>query len=208
MFTGLIEDIGQIVEVENLQGSKKFSVKVNLPLDDIKIGASVAINGACQTVIEKKGNILTFLAMGETLNRTNFGAFKKGDNVNLERAMALGDRLDGHLVGGHIDCTARVSAIQYDGVAKIFSFKCNTDLIVEKGSIAINGISLTVSGVSAENFSVSILPHTFEHTNLKYLKLGDCVNIEYSLIGKYIKKFTENSKKSKITKEFLIENGF
>lgn len=208
MFTGLIEDIGQITVITDISGGKIFSVQTGICTDEIKIGASIAINGTCQTVIKKDKNILTFEAMNETISRTNLSSFKKGDFVNLERAMTLNSRLDGHLVTGHIDCTAKLLSIQNDGVAKIFKFECNTNLIAEKGSISINGISLTVCGVSDDNFDVSVLPFTLDNTNLKYLRQSDLVNIEYSIVAKYIQKFTKPDKKSKITKEFLIENGF
>lgn len=208
MFTGLIEDIGQISEISNEINGKLISVETNLCTDEIKIGDSISINGACQTVIKKSGKVLTFEAMRETIERTCFNCFKKGDFVNIERAMSLNSRLDGHLVSGHIDCTAKLLTVKEDGLSKIFQFGCNTELIVEKGSVAINGISLTVSKITKDYFEVSVLPHTFNNTNLKYLKQNDLVNIEYDMVGKYIKKFTASPEKSKITKEFLLENGF
>lgn len=208
MFTGLIEDIGKISEISASRNGKRFSVEVNLPISEIKIGDSISINGACQTVVLIQDNKLYFEAMTETLNRTNFNNFKKGDIVNVERAMQISSRLDGHLVSGHIDCTSKLIDIKDDGMAKVFKFEADADLIVEKGSISVNGISLTVSKLDKNWFEVSILPHTLENTNLKALNVGDFVNIEYDMIGKYIKKFTTKEKESKITREFLIENGF
>ena len=208
MFTGLVQDLGCIKEVINLSGGKIFSLEVNLCTDEIKKGDSIAINGACLSVIKKEGKILSFEAMNETLRLTNLAFLKKGDFVNVELAMKLSDRLDGHLVSGHIDRVAKLNSIKNDGVAKIFNFECDTDLIVKKGSISVNGISLTVSEVNEKNFEVSILPETFNNTNLKYLKINDIVNIEYDMVAKYIKKFFEQKKESKITEEFLIENGF
>lgn len=208
MFTGLIEDLGKVKEIVNQNGGKLFLIELGLDCSDIKIGDSISINGACQTVIKKDGSLLTFEAMAETINRTNFNYLKIGDFVNIERAMKINSRLDGHLVSGHIDCISKLNSIKDEGVAKIFNFRGDTALIVEKGSISINGISLTVSKVSDNNFEVSILPYTFQNTNLKYLKQNDVVNIEYDMVAKYIKKFTENKKESKITKEFLLENGF
>lgn len=208
MFTGLVQDLGCIKEVINLSGGKIFSLEVNLCTDEIKKGDSIAINGACQSVIKKEGKILSFEAMNETLRLTNLAFLKKGDFVNVELAMKLSDRLDGHLVSGHIDRVAKLNSIKNDGVARIFNFECDTDLIVKKGSISVNGISLTVSEVNEKNFEVSILPETFNNTNLKYLKINDIVNIEYDMVAKYIKKFFEQKKESKITEEFLIENGF
>lgn len=208
MFTGLVQDLGCIKEVINLSGGKIFSLEVNLCTDEIKKGDSIAINGACQSVIKKENNTLYFEAMNETLRLTNLAFLKKGDFVNVELAMKLSDRLDGHLVSGHIDTKAKLNSIKNDGVAKIFNFECDTDLIVKKGSIAVNGVSLTVVGTGVNNFEVSILPETFNNTNLKYLKINDIVNIEYDMVAKYIKKFFEQKKESKITEEFLIENGF
>ena len=208
MFTGLVQDLGCIKEVINLSGGKIFSLEVNLCTDEIKKGDSIAINGACQSVIKKEGKILSFEAMNETLRHTNLAFLKKGDFVNVELAMKLSDRLDGHLVSGHIDRVAKLNSIKNDGVAKIFNFECDTDLIVKKGSIAVNGVSLTVVETGVNNFEVSILPETFNNTNLKYLKINDIVNIEYDMVAKYIKKFFEQKKESKITEEFLIENGF
>ena len=208
MFTGLVQDLGCIKEVINLSGGKIFSLEVNLCTDEIKKGDSIAINGACQSVIKKEGKILSFEAMNETLRLTNLAFLKKGDFVNVELAMKLSDRLDGHLVSGHIDRVAKLNSIKNDGVARIFNFECDTDLIVKKGSIAVNGVSLTVVETGVNNFEVSILPETFNNTNLKYLKINDIVNIEYDMVAKYIKKFTEQKKESKITEEFLIENGF
>ena len=208
MFTGLIEDLGKIDDIKDVQNGKILTVETSLPLDEIQTGASISINGACQTVISKGDKTLSFEAMRETVSRTNFSLLKKGDYVNLERAMTLNSRLDGHIVSGHIDNTAKLIQIKNDGIAKIFKFECDTDLIVEKGSISINGISLTVSFVDDNYFEVSILPLTLDKTNLKFLKQNDLVNIEYDMVGKYIKKFTEKEKTSKITREFLIENGF
>lgn len=208
MFTGLIEDLGKISDIKDIKNGKLLTVETNLPVCEIKIGDSISINGVCQTVVSKNGNELSFEAMRETISRTNFNFLKKSDFVNLERAMALNSRLGGHLVSGHVDRIAELTQIKDDGLSKIFKFECDTDLIVEKGSISINGISLTVSYVDNNSFEVSILPLTLENTNLKFLKQNDFVNIEYDMIGKYIKKFTNPEKKSRITREFLIENGF
>lgn len=208
MFTGLIEDIGHIKKIKSSAGGKILCVGVNFDTSDIKIGDSISINGACQTVIKIENKILTFEAMNETIRRTNFSILKEGDFVNVERAMKLNSRLDGHLVSGHIDTTSKLIETKKDGVATVFKFECETDLIIEKGSISINGISLTISSVGVNYFEVSILPHTLENTNLKYLKQNDLVNIEYDMVAKYIQKFATPKKESKITKEFLIENGF
>ena len=146
--------------------------------------------------------------MKETLNLTNLKNLKKGDIVNLERAMKLNSRLDGHLVSGHIDTTATVKAINNDGFSKRVEFDCDSNLIILKGSICVNGVSLTVSKILSCGFEVSLIPATTENTNLNHIKTGDIVNIEYDLIGKYIKKFVGSGSKTPITEDFLKENGF
>ncbi len=211
MFTGLIEDTGTVKDIKETSGGKEISVSVNFDTQEIKTGESIAVDGACLSVISKNGQILTFEMMNETVAKTCFNKLQKGSLVNMERAMKLNSRLDGHLVSGHIDTTARVLKITPDGISKIIRFEADTELIVNKGSVSINGISLTVSNViggECGGFEVSVLPQTFDRTNLKYLKQNDFVNIEYDMIAKYIKKFTSKEDKSKITKEFLIENGF
>ncbi len=208
MFTGLIEDIGKIYKIETLNQGKRFFIELSMDTFEIKIGDSISINGACQTVTEKNGKILTFEAMFETLKRTNFNCLKKGDFVNIERAMLLNSRLDGHLVSGHVDLTAKLKHIKEEGIAKVFGFESDTSLLVEKGSVSINGVSLTVSGLYESGFEVSLLPHTLKNTNFKYLKINDYVNIEFDMISKYVKKILKKDEKSKITEEFLIENGF
>ncbi len=205
MFTGLIEKIAIVENLSINSLGAKLLVKANFP--DTKIGDSIAINGVCLTVCEIKGDILTFDIMKQTLNNSNLGNLKKGDFVNLERAMSATSRFDGHFVSGHIDCTAKIKSIAQDGFSKRIQFECNSDLIIEKGSIAINGVSLTVSNLFDYGFEVSLIPQTLEKTNLNTLKIGDSVNIEYDVIGKYIHKFT-TKKESKITLEFLKENGF
>lgn len=207
MFTGLVEKVSK---VENLVFSE-LGAKVFFESDfaDVKIGDSIAINGVCLTVTSIKNNIFSADIMKETLNVSNLKNLKKGDEINLERALRVNSRLDGHIVSGHIDTIACVRKIKQDGFSKRVVFDCNSDLIINKGSIAINGVSLTVSDVFEKSFEVSLIPTTLDKTNLKKLKIGDIVNIEYDLLGKYVHKFLSLDKeKSKITLEFLKENGF
>lgn len=206
MFTGLIEKVVHIKDISiDSKGAKIF---FEADFDDVKIGDSIAINGVCLTVVSICSNLICADVMKETLNVTNLKYLKPNDEINLERAMKLSDRLAGHIVSGHIDAVAKVKSIIQDGFSKRISFLADTDLIVNKGSIAINGTSLTVSSVFGDGFEVSLIPETIKNTNLKNLKNGDIVNIEYDLFAKYIKKFTKNEKKSDLTFEFLKENGF
>lgn len=205
MFTGLIEKIAIVENVQMTSLGAKLHIRANF--NDTKIGDSIAINGVCLTVCEIKDDILSFDVMKQSLSCSNLSNLKKGSFVNLERAMSANSRFDGHFVSGHIDCCAKVASIIQDGFSKRISFECNNELIIDKGSIAINGVSLTVSKVLNNGFEVCLIPKTLEKTNLQFLKVGDLVNIEYDVIGKYIQKFT-TKKESKITLEFLKENGF
>ena len=206
MFTGLVENVAKIenIKITNLGARVSFCADFN----EVKIGDSIAINGVCLTIVKIEQHTFFADIMKETLNLTNLKDLKAGCEINIERAMRLNDRLDGHIVSGHIDETAKVTLIKQDGFSKRMSFECNSELIIKKGSIAINGVSLTVTNVFDNGFEVSLIPATIENTNLKNLKVGDIVNIEYDLFAKYIQKFTQNKKESKITLEFLKENGF
>ena len=204
MFTGLIE---QTSKVENiLITSRGAKIVFCADFADVKKGDSIAVNGVCLSVTEIQNNKFSADIMKETLNLTNLKNLKKGDVVNLERAMSANSRFQGHIVSGHIDTIANVKNIIQDGFAIRMHFECNTDLIVKKGSIAINGVSLTVADVQNNDFEVSLIPETIKNTNLSNLKIGDIVNIEYDILAKYIQKFV--SPKHEITLEFLKENGF
>ena len=205
MFTGLVEKISKVNDISfNSNGAKIF---FEADFDDVKLGESIALNGVCLSVTSINNNIFCADVMNETLNISSLKNLKKGDEINLERAMKLSSRLDGHIVSGHIDCISKVKKITQDGFSKRIVFDCNTDLIIKKGSIAINGVSLTVSDVKDNEFEVSLIPQTLNDTNLKNLKIGDIVNIEYDLFAKYIQKFC-SKKQNNITLEFLRENGF
>ncbi len=210
MFTGLIETIGKVEVFSISTLGAKIKIKINNFCDfsDVKIGDSISINGVCLSVVSIDQPFFEAEVMKETLNVTNLKYLKKGDEVNLERALKINSRLDGHIVSGHIDLVAKVKSIKQEGFSKKIVFLCNSDLIIKKGSIAINGVSLTVSDIGVDFFEVSLIPETLKSTNLKNLKIGDIVNIEYDLFAKYIKKFVVGSKEEKITLEFLKENGF
>lgn len=205
MFTGLVENLSKIIDI-NLS-SKGATIKVENPFSDLVLGESIAINGACQTVVEFNSSYFVVEAMPTTLNLTNLKSLKKGDFVNLERAMRADGRFGGHIVSGHIDTTAKLISKRNDGISIIFAFECPTDKIVDKGSITINGISLTVSAVYDNKFEVSIIPHTLKNTNLSTLSVGEIANIEYDIIAKYLEKFS-SPKKTKLTEEYLKECGF
>jgi len=214
MFTGLIEETGKIKSVEKASNGTELTIASNLIAKECSIGDSVSLNGVCSTVMKKSGNSFSVEFSNHTLELTTFKNAKVGDILNLERAMKLSDRLNGHLVSGHVDGTAVVAAIS-DGE---FTFSADAKLmkyIVFKGSVAVNGISLTVSEIGEAAFSVEIIPHTLLHTNLKNLKVGAHVNIETDLIGKYIEKFlltndnVSNMKDCRsINEQFLYEKGF
>ncbi|MFH0931660.1 MAG: riboflavin synthase [Candidatus Zixiibacteriota bacterium] len=210
VFTGIIEEIGEIENISSGIKSKKLEIKAEKVLKDLKIGDSMNINGACQTVIEVKQNSFVVQAVEETLKKTNLGRLKKRDRVNLERALKLSDRLSGHLLSGHIDCTAEIKSINSAGDSLIYeiSFPLEyADLLVEKGSIAVEGISLTIAELKKSSFVVSVIPFTLKMTDLKEKKIKDIVNLEFDLLGKYVKRILESKEKeeSKINEEWLRE---
>lgn len=211
MFTGIIEEVGLIKEVKEKQDAKRFKISAEKILDDLKAGDSVSINGACQTVIEIGKNFFVVEAMRETLNRTNFGQLKVNEPVNLERSLKLSDRLGGHLVSGHIDCVGEILNVILHKDSHIFKIgfaKKYSPLVIEKGSITVEGISLTVIEAFENYFSVGIIPYTWENTNLKNKNVNDLVNLEFDLIGKYVQKVLNNKTESKITWEYLKEKGW
>lgn len=192
MFTGLIEELGKVQSLTGLGESYRLTVGAKKVLQDLAIGDSVAVNGACLTVVTKTDNAFTVDVMPETARRTVIGALHVGEGVNLERTLRFGDRLEGHLVAGHVEGVGRILHRQEDGNALVFRIGCDktlTHYIIEKGSVAVDGISLTVTAVEENSFSVSVIPHTAAVTTLGFKRVGDKVNIETDLIGKYIEKF-------------------
>jgi len=192
MFTGLIEDVGKITALRLRQGSAVLTVKTKLPLRKMALGASIAVNGACLTVVKKGLSTFTVDVSPETLRRTNLETLAVGSSVNLEQPMRLQDRLGGHLVTGHVDGIASVAGIKSKGEFSVFIFRISSSLsafFVSKGSVAVDGISLTVNDCAPNRFSVAIIPFTLQHTNLRDRRLGDKVNVETDLIGKYVNNF-------------------
>jgi len=196
MFTGLIEDVGTIGGLRLQQKSAVLTVKTKLPVRSMARGASVAVNGACLTVVKKGLRSFTVDVSPETLQRTSLETLTVGSMVNLERSMRLADRLGGHLVTGHVDGVGAVAAIERQGEFTISTFEVPAPLgalLVPKGSVAVDGISLTVNVCRKQRFSVAIIPFTLRHTNLRARRVGDKVNIETDLIGKYVQSFMRQS---------------
>jgi riboflavin synthase len=192
MFTGLIEDVGKIAALRLRNSSAVVTVRTKLPVGKMTMGASVAVNGACLTVVKKLKNAFTVDISPETLACTDLGALKPGSLVNLEQPMRLNERLGGHLVTGHVDGVGTVAAIEKQGDFTIFTFRVAKELgrlLVSKGSVAVDGISLTVNQCRRQRFAVAIIPFTLQHTNLQGRRVGDKVNIETDLIGKYVHNF-------------------
>lgn len=187
MFTGIIEETGTVKSV----GGGKINISAKTVLEGTKVGDSIAVNGVCLTVTSMSDSNFTADVMNETLNRSSLGYLKSGSKVNLERAMSAEGRFGGHIVSGHIDGTGIISKLEDDGNAVWVYIKASTDilnLIIEKGSIAIDGISLTVAKISNEDFAVCVIPHTGKETTLLSKKTGDIVNLENDVIGKYVQK--------------------
>ena len=192
MFTGLIDDVGKVAALSWKNGAAVLSVKTKLPMRGMPLGASIAVNGACLTVVKKLKGAFTVDVSPETLARTNMRELSVGSLVNLEQPMRLQERLGGHLVTGHVDGKGEIATIGQQGEFTIFRFRVApalARLLVSKGSVAVDGISLTVNDCRRNEFSVAIIPFTLRHTNLQGRRVGDKVNIETDLIGKYVHSF-------------------
>ena len=215
MFTGIVEEKGSVRYMQLTGESGVLAVKAKKVLERTKIGDSIAVNGVCLTVTSLQPDGFTADVMAETMNRSSLGLLQPGSRVNLERAMPADGRFGGHIVAGHVDGTGTIVKIEKDETAVWYRIEAAPEVlryIVEKGSITIDGISLTVATVSDTDFQVSIIPHTQANTVLSDRKTGDVVNLETDIIGKYVEKLLQPQKtpekESKITLEFLAENGF
>lgn len=211
MFTGIIEEIGTVRRIEHGAKGARLTIQAKTVLEDTKIGDSIATNGVCLTVVSMTGDSFSADVMAESLRRSSLGTLQGGSPVNLERAMAANGRFGGHIVSGHIDGTGTIASQKREDNAVWIKIKTPAPLlryIVEKGSIAIDGVSLTVAAVTDTDFSVSIIPHTGAQTILLGKKPGDPVNLECDVIGKYVEKLTAPHKTGGISTNFLAENGF
>ena len=211
MFTGLIAELGKVEDLRREQDSYRLTIAAQTIPPLLKIGESVCCNGACLTVTKFDSQRFTVDVMPETARRTTIGSLKKGDRINLERTLHVGDGLDGHIVSGHMDGVGTIVKIRPEGIAKVTTISCNPELLrgmVTKGSIAIDGISLTITEVTDTTFSVSLIPLTVQFTTLGFKKTGDKVNLETDILGKYVERMLETRKSGGLTKATLFENGF
>ena len=212
MFTGIIEEIGQIKKIERFAGGYKINIAVNKILDDIKVDDSLAVNGVCLTVTKMDDSSVWCDAVGETLEKTTLASIKEGAQINLERALKLSDRLGGHIVQGHVNGIGEITQIKKRGENYYLEIFLPTHLhkyVVEEGSITVNGISLTIAQINEARIGFSIIPHTWKHTTLSNAKIGDNVNIETDVMAKYVEKMFYNSKEEeKYSKKWFKELGY
>lgn len=189
MFTGIVEEVGEVMDVRSRGSNREFTIHAAMTYE-LRIDQSVSHNGVCLTVVELIGDRFRVTAVEETLQRSNLGDLKPGDRVNLERSLRIGDRLDGHMVQGHVDTVAECTGVQERGGSWWFTFRLPQEkhLLVPKGSICLNGVSLTIAELTPADFSVTIIPYTFEHTTFGRLKAGQRVNVEFDVLGKYVER--------------------
>lgn len=216
MFTGIVEELGKIKGIYRGSKSARLTINAQVVLQGVKLGDSIAVNGVCLTVTEFSENQFSVDVMAETLDKSNIGQLKSGDLVNLERAMAVGDRLGGHIVSGHIDGVGKIAGEEQVDIARLVEIEAPPQVlkyVIRKGSIGIDGISLTVVDVTNKSFWVSLIPHTANLTTLGFKKIGDSVNLEGDIIGKYIERMLsfkeeESPQKKDISTDFLSQHGF
>ena len=189
MFTGIVEEVGEVTDARGSGSNRDLIVRAEMT-GELRIDQSVSHNGVCLTVVELMGDRYRVTAVEETLQRSNLGALKAGDGVNLERSLRIGDRLDGHMVQGHVDTTTTCLAVDERDGSWWYTFALPEEkhLLVPKGSICLNGVSLTIAELTGTSFSIAIIPYTFEHTTFRALKVGDRVNVEFDVLGKYVER--------------------
>lgn len=211
MFTGIIEEIGEVKTISKFNNALKIKISAKKVLEDIKTGDSISTNGVCLTVTDFTNSDFVVDAVEETVKSTNLLNLKIKDKLNLERALTLSSRLGGHIVQGHIDSIGEIINIRKRDLSTIYEIKVSNsilDLIVTKGSITLNGVSLTVSKVNKNSFEISVIPETIKKTNIENLNIKDKVNLETDIIGRYIQKLIYKENENNISLKFLVENGF
>lgn len=215
MFTGLVAELGKVQNLVSQGDSYHLTITASKVLIGLKIGDSVAVNGVCLTVVQLDSSAFTADVMPETVRLTNIGRLHNGDRVNLERTLRLCDGLDGHIVSGHVEGLGVIASRKPEGIAVVVEIEASPELlkyVIKKGSIAIDGISLTVTKVTGTSFSVSLIPHTAKETTLGFKDIGDVVNLETDIIGKYVERMLnlggKESVQSDLNKNMLLENGF
>lgn len=211
MFTGLIEETGMVAGIERMTDGLRLTIEAGKILEDISVDDSICINGACQTVVKFNQDSFTVEAVGETLDKTTFSKLKPGTTVNLERSLTLGKRLGGHLVQGHVNGVGSVKQWQSRGDNYLLEIQLPPDLMrycIREGSVAVDGISLTISGISPATIQINVIPHTVKRTTLQHIKIGDEVNIEVDVIARFIEKFLEKSPDSGLTRDKLRQWGY
>lgn len=215
MFTGLVAELGKVQKLVSQGDSYHLTITASKVLIGLKIGDSVAVNGVCLTVVQLDSSAFTADVMPETVRLTNIGRLHNGDRVNLERTLRLCDGLDGHIVSGHVEGLGVIASRKPEGIAVVVEIEASPELlkyVIKKGSIAIDGISLTVTKVTGTSFSVSLIPHTAKETTLGFKDIGDVVNLETDIIGKYVERMlsfgSKESVQSDLNKNMLLENGF
>ena len=211
MFTGLIQDVGRLEWVEKHQGGASLKISTTLSTSDWELGESVAVQGACLTVTKLEGSLFSVDCSPETMRRTTLGRLRVGAWLHLERALQLSDRLGGHLVSGHIDGVGIIRSMKNEGNSRIIDVETSSELMrymIEKGSICVDGVSLTLNTLSDSLFSLAIIPHTVEKTGLNRYKVGDEVNLEVDMVAKYIERFVQPWKKDKSSSSSNIDDSF
>lgn len=215
MFTGIIEEAGKVKIIQKESSSAKIKIEASVVTEDLKIGDSVAVNGVCLTIIEFTPKEITAEIMHETLEKSSIKNAKPGEKVNLERAMRVDSRLGGHIVTGHVDGTGKIISKTKDGIAEIFDISYPSEIgkyLAKKGSVAVDGISLTIVDVNKDYFRLSLIPHSLKMTTLGFKKTGDIVNLEIDVLARYIERLFSSKNltegKPGLSTSFLVENGF
>lgn len=211
MFTGIIQDVGRLLRASQCGAGKKLTIGTALDAKNFELGESIAVNGVCLTATSVEQGAFSADASPETLNRSNLDGLKPGDPVNIERALRLGDRLGGHFVLGHVDAAVELISKRNAGSFWEFAFALPREMkkyAVSKGSVALDGASLTIASLSDDAFTVAVIPHTLDKTNLRAKKIGDKINFEADVLGKYVEKLLDKSHEGKVTMDLLARSGF